>query len=196
MVEPGGLSAACEVLRGGGVVAFPTDTVYGVGASLADQAAVDRLFDIKGREHTQAIAVLVSGVDQATELADLGPDGRRLALRFWPGALTLVVARRPALTADLGGDNSTIGLRCPDHEMVREMCRRVGPLATTSANRSGEPTPVDGAGVRDVLGHVVDLVLDGVTTRADASTVVSLVDGFDVLRDGPIDAAMLRAALS
>ncbi len=196
MVEPGGLRAACEVLRGGGVVAFPTDTVYGVGASLADQAAIDRLFDIKGREHTQAIAVLVAGVDQATELADLGADGRRLALRFWPGALTLVVARRPAVTADLGGDNSTIGLRCPDHEMVREMCRRVGPLATTSANRSGEPTPADSAGVREALAEGVDLVVDGVITRSDASTVVSLVDGFDVLREGPIDAAMLRAALS
>lgn len=196
MVEQGGLRAACEVLRAGGVVAFPTDTVYGVGACLTDQAAVDRLFEIKGRAHTQAIAVLVAGVDQADELADLGPDGRRLALRFWPGALTLVVARRPGVTADLGGDSSTIGLRCPDHEMVREMCRRVGPLATTSANRSGEFTPADSAGVREALAEGVDLVVDGVTTRADASTVVSLVDGFDVLREGPLDAAMLRAVLS
>jgi len=177
------------------VVAFPTDTVFGVGAALADQAAVDRLFEVKGREHTQAVAVLVADVDQADELGDLGADGRRLALRFWPGALTLVVRRRPGVGADLGGDRTTIGLRCPDDDDVREMCRRLGPLATTSANRSGEPTPADAAGVRLALGGRVDLVIDGETTSTAASTVVSLVDDVEVLREGPIDAAMLRAEL-
>lgn len=196
MVEGSELEAASRVLDEGGIVAFPTDTVYGVGVRLAEQAAVDRLFAIKGRAQTKAVAVLVADLAQAEELGNLGGEARRLAERFWPGALTLVVRRRVGVGADLGGDATTIGLRCPADERVREMCRRAGPLVTTSANRSGEPTPPDADGVAAALGDGVDLVIGGTAGGAAASTVVSLVDGFEVLREGPIDVAQLRAALA
>lgn len=196
MVEKADVEAACAVLGDGGVVAFPTDTVYGVGARLADQRAVDRLFAIKGRPQAKAVAVLVADLAQAQQLGELGIEGEVLAEHFWPGALTLVVRRRAGIGADLGGDVGTIGLRCPADRGVREMCRRVGPLATSSANRSGEATPADGAGVRAALGEAVDLVIDGAGRGGVASSVVSLIDGVVVLREGPIGAARLRAALT
>ena len=195
MDEPG-YADAVDVLRNGGVVAFPTDTVYGVGAAIDRPEAIARLFEVKGRAHTRAIAVLVADAEQARTLGVLDARAAALVERWWPGALTLVVDRQPDLSIDLGGDPATIGLRCPADELVHRLCREVGPLATTSANRSGEPTSPTPTGVSAALGDRVDLVVDDGHRGTVASTLVSLVaGGWEVLRIGQIDPEELRAAV-
>jgi L-threonylcarbamoyladenylate synthase len=195
--EEGAWSRAVEVLGAGGVVALPTDTVYGVAASVASPSAVVRLFALKARDTAKPVAVLVADAEQATLVAEVPPSAHALAARFWPGALTMVLPRRADFTVDLGGSGATVGVRAPAHTDVIGLCRRLGPLATTSANRSGQPTPTDGVGVGLALaGTGVDLVLDaGPAPGGVASTVVRVEpDGLTVLRAGPIDLGELHAA--
>src|SRR4029077_1726034 len=116
-------------------------TVYGIAADPFRAGASDRLFGAKGRPRAVQLPVLVDGPGQADQLADAGDRGRALMARFWPGALTIVLPRRPGLDLDLGGEASTVGVRCPDHAVARRLCAMVGPLATTSANRHGGDTP-------------------------------------------------------
>jgi L-threonylcarbamoyladenylate synthase len=190
--------AALELERGG-VVALPTDTVYGVAAAVSHPAAVVRLFALKARDASKPVAVLVSGADQAAVVADLSPVARRLAERFWPGALTLVLPRSSAFRVDLGGAGDTVGVRAPAYQPILDLCERLGPLATTSANRSGRPTPADGQGVALALGGTdVGLVVDGGPAPGGvASTVVRVEDGeLVVLREGPIRMGELQAGLN
>jgi L-threonylcarbamoyladenylate synthase len=197
--EEGAWGRAAEVLAAGGVVALPTDTIYGVAASVTCPAAVVRLFALKARDTAKPVAVLVADAEQAAVVADVPPAALALAARFWPGALTLVLPRRADFTVDLGGSGATVGVRSPAHEELIELCRRLGPLATTSANRSGRPTPVDGMGVSlELAGTGVDLVLDGGRSpREIASTVVRVdEDGLTVLRAGPIALGDLHAAVA
>ncbi|HLK46404.1 MAG TPA: L-threonylcarbamoyladenylate synthase, partial [Acidimicrobiales bacterium] len=143
-----------SVLRAGGVVLLPTDTVYGLAVATACPGAVEQLFALKGRARDVPIAVLVAGEAQAWSIASPSPasPARRLASRWWPGPLTLVVPRRPGWEVDIGGDGATVGVRCPDHDLVRELCRAVGPLATTSANRHGSATPATAPDAAAALG--------------------------------------------
>lgn len=187
---------AAELLEAGRIVALPTDTVYGVAARVAARGAVARLFPLKDRTLAKPVAVLVADADQASELVEFSERASALAARFWPGALTIVAPRRAGFEVDLGGAGSTIGVRCPDHRELIGLCRRVGPIATTSANRSGQPTPPDAVGVAAALaGTEVAAVLDGGHLAGRASTVVR-VDGerIDVLREGPFSAADLAAS--
>jgi L-threonylcarbamoyladenylate synthase len=182
-------------LRAGGVVLLPTDTVYGLAVATSVPGATARLFALKQRDPQVPIAVLVGDADQAwTIAAPPVPDAARaLASRWWPGALTLVVRRDPAWTVDLGGDAATVGVRCPDHDFVRAVCRTVGPLATTSANRHGQPTPTSAAEAAAGLGEV-DLIVDGGRLTGTPSTVVDCtVDPVRVLREGAIAAVEILA---
>jgi len=182
------VAAAADVLRAGGVVLLPTDTLYGVAVATDVPGATERLFSLKGRDRDVPIAVLVADAVQAwTLVAPPVPEvAAGLAARFWPGALTLVLRREPSWTVDLGGDATTVGLRCPDHELVRALCRSVGPLATTSANRHGHPTPPTAQDAAAELG-AVDLVVDGGRLQGMASTVVDCtVEPVRVLREGAI----------
>jgi tRNA threonylcarbamoyl adenosine modification protein (Sua5/YciO/YrdC/YwlC family) len=172
---------AIDVVRAGGLVVIPTDTVYGIAADPTVAGATDGLFAVKGRPRHVPIAVLVAEeADAWAVAANPVPDAaRELAARWWPGPLTLVVRRAVTWTADLGvadpGEVGTVGLRCPDHDWARRVLRRTGPLATTSANRHGEPTPPDAAGVVALLGEAADLiglVVDGGRLDGAASTVV------------------------
>ncbi len=195
--DPDAFDRAVALLRAGQVVALPTDTVYGVAVDPFQPGAVDRLFAAKERPRSVQVPVLVSTVDDVAALIEgpLDVFARRLTDRHWPGALTIVLPRAAMRRdLDLGGDPTTIGLRCPDHRLVRELCRRVGPLATTSANRHGEPTPLDAAGVAAALGDTVALVLDGGICDGSPSTVVSVVgDEVTILREGAIPTdALLR----
>jgi L-threonylcarbamoyladenylate synthase len=132
--------AAVAALAAGGVVGLPTDTVYGLAARLDRPAAVAAIFGLKGRPAGLALPVLVADVDQARSLAASWSDGvDRLARRLWPGPLTLVVPAPGALGRLVGGDGTSVGVRCPDHELVRTLCAASGPLAVTSANRHGRP---------------------------------------------------------
>src|ERR1700691_4943044 len=132
---------AVVALSRGAVVGIPTDTVYGLAGDPRHRTATDDLFALKHRPTTVELPVLVADVAQADAVA--GPDGlsplaRRLADRFWPGSLNIVGGRRPGIDWEIGGDGSSIGLRCPAHPIALRLCQRVGPLATTSANRHGE----------------------------------------------------------
>ena len=176
-------------LEGGDVVVLPTDTVYGLVALASDAAAVDRLFELKGRGDDVPIAVLCADAAQAFDLAapTVGPAAHAVAERWWPGPLTLVLPRRAGLALALGGSDATIGVRVPDHDLVRAVAGRVGPLAATSANRHGRPTPVTAEAVAAALGDGVALVVDGGPSRDGASAVVDATGTpWRVLRDGPI----------
>lgn len=193
--DPSAVDETVRLLRAGEVVAIPTDTVYGVAVDPFQTGGADRLFVAKERPKEVALPVLVAAAGDVADLVEGEVDvfARRLIDRFWPGALTIVLPRKASLRdLDLGGDPSTIGIRCPDHRLVRELCREVGPLATTSANRHREPTPPDAAGVAVALGDAVALVLDGGICSGDPSTVVSVFDDeVTILREGRIPVADL-----
>jgi len=182
-------------LRAGGMVLLPTDTVYGVAVMPTVAGAVQRLFDLKGRGRDVPIAVLVADAEQAWTIArrPVPEEALRLAARFWPGALTIVVARDPDWPGDIGDGMETVGVRCPDHDLVRRLCRDVGPLATTSANRHGYPTPATAAEAAAVLG-AVDVIIDGGLLPGRASTVVDCsVHPPAIIREGAIPAAEVLA---
>lgn len=168
------LAPAAEVLAGDGVVVLPTDTVYGVAVRADRPGAAAALAAVKGRAPEQAVAVLVGGLDQVERAAVVGPDARALAGALWPGPLTLVLVRRAGVDWDLGEPGGTVGARWPDDRFVAALARRVGPLAVTSANRHGEPTPVEARAAAVSLSGPVDLVVDGGIRQAAPSTVVDL----------------------
>jgi L-threonylcarbamoyladenylate synthase len=182
------LDAAERALRAGQLVGLPTDTVYGLAADAFRTGAADRLFAAKRRPRDVDLPVLVTGREQADQLATGLPDvAYRLMDRFWPGALTLVLPRDPDVVADLGDDEATIGLRSPDHEVARELWRRVGPLATTSANLHGQPTATTAGEVARLFGPAVPVVLDGGTCAGSPSTVVDCTgEEPKLLREGRI----------
>jgi L-threonylcarbamoyladenylate synthase len=187
---------ALDALRAGLVVGLPTDTVYGVAVSPTVPGAMDRLFALKHRPREVSIAVLVASADDASRLAVVEPHASRLMARFWPGPLTIVLPRAAGVDLDLGGDPSTVGIRCPDHDLVRSLAAEVGPLATTSANRHKEPTPTDAAGVAAVFGDELALVVDGGVCDGAPSTVVSLVGGeLSLLRQGSLPFGRVEFAI-
>jgi tRNA threonylcarbamoyl adenosine modification protein (Sua5/YciO/YrdC/YwlC family) len=192
------VARAAAALQGGLLVGLPTDTVYGLAAAAEVPGATDRLFAAKGRGGEVPVAVLCADADQALALADpdtLGDDVRRIAARIWPGPLTLVLRRRPDLAYALGEPVATIGVRCPDEPLVLALAAAVGPLATSSANRHGQPTPPTAAGVAEHFGADVALVVDGGERTAPPSTVVDAAGPeWRVLREGGLTLADLRAA--
>jgi L-threonylcarbamoyladenylate synthase len=194
-----GRAEAVGVLRAGGLVAMPTDTVYGVGVAMSAEDGLKRLFAAKDRPFDRAIVLLVADLEQAGSVGVLSPAARALASRFWPGGLTLVLAQVPGagLPTDLTAGLSTIGVRVPDHESPRELARALGPLPVTSANISGHPAPGDAEGVMAQLGALIDLILDGGPTRGGVpSTVVDCSgDLARILRVGAIDEAAIAAVL-
>jgi tRNA threonylcarbamoyl adenosine modification protein (Sua5/YciO/YrdC/YwlC family) len=193
------LAAAIAALGEGLPVVLPTDTVYGVAVDATRPGATGRLFALKERPTDVALPVLVADVEQAFSLAADVPDAaRRLAERFWPGGLTLVLRRAPGATFDLGGaDDATIGVRVPDHDVPRHLAHAVGPLATTSANRHGQPTPETAAEAADALGEGVAAVVDGGRCAGAPSTVVDCTGRAPrILREGRIPAGDIAAALA
>jgi L-threonylcarbamoyladenylate synthase len=196
--DPHALRYAVDVLRHNGLVAFPTDTVYGVGAMVSRPEAVQRLYVVKGRSTDKAIAVLVGRLaDLATVAADLTPAAQALARRFWPGPLTLVLTRHPALPSAVS-PLPTVGVRLPDHPVTRALLEQIGPLAVTSANRSGEPSPLTAADVLAQLSGRIELILDGGRVPGGVPSTVVDCSGttLTVLRDGPITAAAIAAAVA
>jgi len=195
-----GRAAAIEVLQAGGIVAIPTDTVYGIAVALSTPGGIERLFHVKQRPPEKAIALLLADADQASALADMPAPARTLAAALWPGPLTLVVAARSdaALPEVLTAGGATVGVRLPYHAVPRALAAAVGPLPTTSANRSGGPDPLDAATVVEELGDGVDLVLDGGRTPGSRpSTVVDVtVDPPAIRRFGALDEAIIRATLA
>jgi len=197
--SPEALEQALHVLRQGGLVCFPTDTVYGVGAHGFQEEAIRRLYQVKGRSFEKAIALLLASEEQIQRVSPgLPPAGQRLAGRYWPGPLTLVLPRRPEVPGLLSPGRATIAVRIPDHPVPLRLIQMLGaPLAATSANRTGHPDPVTAEDVVRELGDRVNLILDGGPCKGGvASTVVDLTtDPPTILRPGPIPAEEIRELL-
>jgi L-threonylcarbamoyladenylate synthase len=197
--DAAGRAEAIEVLQAGGVVALPTDTVYGVAVALGTPGGVERLFAVKRRPPDKGIMLLLDDAAQAGSIGEMGPAATALAEACWPGGLTVVVPRRPdvALPAVLTGGAPTIGLRVPDHDAPRALARGVGPMPTTSANVSGLPEARDADEIFDQLGDVIDLILDGgVAHGGPASTVMDCTGPTPVaLRVGAVPLARVTTIL-
>jgi L-threonylcarbamoyladenylate synthase len=194
--QPGALDRAAALLQQGEAVAFPTDTVYGLGASAFDARSIEKLYAIKDRDSQKAIAVLISRLDQLPQVAgEMGTIASRLAARFWPGPLTLVVPVRPGLPANLS-PLPTVGVRMPDHPVARQLMDLTGPLAVTSANLSGASSTRTAQEVFDQLNGRIPLILDGgLTPGGSPSTVVDCTGPQPViLRLGPIGWDDLQSA--
>jgi L-threonylcarbamoyladenylate synthase len=186
--DPKALSLALSVFQSGGLVAFPTDTVYGVGALAFNARAVELIYAAKDRPEEKAIPVLIGDpADLAKVALEVPESAARLAGHFWPGPLTLVVPKHPDLPEAVSATNS-VGVRLPDHPITRALLRAAGPLAVTSANISGQPSPTTAQEVFAQLGGRIALIIDGGKTPGGiASTVVDCVGGDpQVLREGPI----------
>jgi tRNA threonylcarbamoyl adenosine modification protein (Sua5/YciO/YrdC/YwlC family) len=192
------IDEAVAAVQAGGLVVLPTDTVYGLGTKPDDPQAVRRIFEAKGRSRDLELPVLVPSVEAAGTIVVLDARARALADRFWPGPLTLIL-RRTAMSAgwDLGGDAGTLGVRMPRHALAQAVLERTGPLAMTSANRSGEPPATTCEELHRIFGDRVEVFLCEERARAGvASTVADLTGGaIRVLRLGAISPAELGAAL-
>lgn len=207
---PDALDIAVDALRIGGIVAIPTETVYGL-AVLPAPGPLDLLVAAKRRSADKGIALLVDGLDQVESLAAVPLAARRLASRFWPGPLTLVVPTKPGMAVPevLTGGRPTLGFRLPDHAVPRALARRLGPIAASSANVSGQPDATDAVTVMATLADVVAVVLDDGPVRGGVpSTVVSVgpavgdhpgedghvAESLVVLREGALSEADIRSA--
>lgn len=193
---PNAVEAAADRLLVGGIVSFPTDTVYAVAASLAHPAALDRIFAIKGRPATKPLPVLLAAATDLRRVA-LDLDDRTTVFldRYWPGPLTVVVPAHGGLPDRVVGPHHTVGARVPDHLLAIDLITRAGgAVAATSANRTGAPPARDADEVAEALGNDVDLLLDGGRTPGGVpSTVVRLGRGSPiVLREGAIPGELLR----
>lgn len=187
------LQKAARILLDGGVVAIPTDTVYGFAALVTNEEAVARLYKIKERNPIKSIAVLLSDAEQAPMVAGhFSSFAQRITEVYWPGALTVIVDKKAGLPGNLTSNN-TVGIRVPDHDFARELMRLTGPLATTSANHSGEPPAKKVSDFADSLGDQLDLIIDdGPVMGGVPSTVINCsVEEPVVLREGAIPGAEL-----
>jgi tRNA threonylcarbamoyl adenosine modification protein (Sua5/YciO/YrdC/YwlC family) len=168
------LDEAVAALAAGQVVGIPTDTVYGLAVDPSRPGSVDAIFALKARPGTVEIPLLVADLAQADRVAVLDGPARRLAECRWPGGLTIVVARRPGVDWPLGGDGTSVGVRCPAHDLVRDLSARAGPLAVTSANLHGEPPLHEAAALRAAFGDGLGALVDGGTCAGAPSTVADL----------------------
>ena len=186
--HPEAISRAAAMIKKGGVIAFPTDTVYGVGVSAFDETAIEQIYQIKERSKEKAIPILVGEAGDIQGITP-APDSRVswLMEKFWPGALTLVLPLLPEMPSNLSSKN-TIGLRLPNHIFAQELLLVTGPLAVTSANPSGEESARTAQDVLRTLSGKIDLILDGgKTPGGEASTVLDCIsDPPRILREGPI----------
>jgi L-threonylcarbamoyladenylate synthase len=194
--DPLALRLAVDLLQAGEVIAFPTDTVYGIGVRADSAAAIEKLYQIKVRSMDKPIPVMIAELQQLEQLAESIPDAvRRLANRFWPGALTMVLPKRSDLPENLTSLPG-VGVRVPDHPFT-ELLRCCGPLAVTSANLSGQPEALNANAVMAQLGGKLALVVDGGDSQGGIpSTVVDLSqESPRILREGPITSEMIDLAL-
>lgn len=186
--EPFAIPRALEILRAGGLVAFPTDTVYGLGCLAFNQIAIEAIYIAKDRQLEKAIPILIADADDLDLVADAIPArARRLASRFWPGPLTLILPKRADLPAAVSA-TSTVGVRVPAYEVTRALLRAAGPMAVTSANLSGRASPRTVSEVIRQLNGRIPLILDGGETPGGVPSTVVDVTGAEpvILRAGPV----------
>jgi len=187
-----------NVLKFGGVIAIPTDTVYGLACDFFNIDAVSRIYEIKGRPEDMPLIAMVADVKNIDSVAvNLTPDVKVLAYRFWPGPLTMILDAKPTIPKIAIANGTTVGVRIPDHEITLQILDRYSPLATTSANLSGWSAP-DNAG--DVIAHLdgrVDIIIDGgLTNSGIASTILNCTTKpFHILREGTVKSSNIVEVL-
>ncbi|WP_369369574.1 L-threonylcarbamoyladenylate synthase [Promicromonospora sp. Populi] len=189
------IDEAVHAISRGGLVVLPTDTVYGIGADAFDEPAVAALLAAKGRGRQMPPPVLVGEVATLDGLAtDVPDDARRLVEAFWPGGFTIILRAQPSLQWDLGDTGGTVALRMPDHPAALALLKRTGPLAVSSANKSGSPAALDVEDAERQLGDSVAVYLDGgVAPGGVASTIVdATAETLRVVREGAVTLAALR----
>jgi L-threonylcarbamoyladenylate synthase len=188
MVTTEQIRTAAEIIRSGGLVVFPTETVYGLGANALDGSAVGKIFALKGRPATSPLIVHVASIEQARTLAaQWPPAAEQLAARFWPGPLTIVIPKNPLIPDSVTAGLPTVGLRMPKNEIALALIREAGvPIAAPSANRFTQLSPTTAQHVRDAFGDQAPVLLDGGPCELGLeSTVVAIVDGgVEILRPG------------
>jgi len=192
------VTAASQAVQRGDLVVIPTDTVYGIGADAFDADAVKRLLAAKGRGRDMPPPVLVSSATTVDALAtDLPGYARALIEEFWPGPLTLVCRQQPSLQWDLGDTRGTVAIRMPDHDVALAVLERTGPLAVSSANKTGQPAATDADAVLEMLGEDVAVVVDaGTSPGGESSTIVDVTGGQGrVLRRGALSLDDLNEVL-
>jgi len=179
---------AAEIIRSGGLVVFPTETVYGLGANALDAVAVQKIYALKGRPATSPLIVHVASIEQARGLAaEWSEEAERLAQEYWPGPLTVVVPKRKIVPDEVTAGLGTVGLRMPRHEVALELLREAGmPIAAPSANRFTQLSPTTAEHVREAFGEETPFLLEGGPCEVGLeSTVVAVTkDGLEVLRPG------------
>ncbi|OGO17155.1 MAG: threonylcarbamoyl-AMP synthase [Chloroflexi bacterium RBG_16_48_8] len=191
------IARAMDVLNKGGLVAFPTDTVYGVGALAFEERSIRRLYEAKTRNNELPLPILISGPEQLELVTiNLTDVARILAHQFWPGPITLIVERHPRLPQDMSG-TSTVGVRVPDHRFSQRLFAAVGPMAVTSANLSGHVSSITPEEVLADLNGRIDLLVDGGPTPGQVpSTVVDCTGETPlILRKGPITEDQILSVL-
>jgi L-threonylcarbamoyladenylate synthase len=197
--DPAALDVAVGAIRGGGVVALPTDTMYGLAADPFRADAVTRVFAVKERPDDRALPLIAADMKQVRDrLGALPPLAERLAVRFWPGPLTLLVPASPALDTRVMAGTGKVGIRVPAHDTARMLCRACGiPLTATSANISGAPASADADEIARLLGDRIDVLIDaGPTPGGPPSTIVDASgDGLVLVRAGAISWDDIHACL-
>jgi L-threonylcarbamoyladenylate synthase len=188
-----------DALRAGGVVAVPTDTVYGLVAVASDAAAVERVYEIKARDRSQPMPLFVASVEQAELVGEMNGPARVLAAKFWPGALTIVLRKKAAYATRAVAGGDTVAVRAPDDSFLREAAAQLGPLTGTSANIAGREECHTAAEVRAQLGDAVDLIVDApVAATGPPSTIVDCSDsaGVRIVREGAVSAAAVAECVA
>lgn len=182
------IDAAVAAIHRGLIVGMPTDTVYGLAVDPLNTQAVAALYELKGRPDEKAIPVLVATIAQALEIVDIPPEIEDMALRHWPGPLTLVLRRHVELPEWVGErERGTVAVRIPDHPVALDFLSAAGPLAVTSANRSGNPPAQDEVEARELLGSEVSVYLEGRSPGGESSTVVDMTTNPPrLVRKGPV----------
>lgn len=192
------IAQAADILKNGGIVAFPTDTVYGLGAVCTDDSAVRKLFDAKGRDEGKPLSILVSDISEVGLLASEVPEkAKRLMEKYWPGALTVILKKRPEISERISAGKDTIGIRMPDLPAAVQLIRKAGhPLAAPSANTSGKRSSVTADDVKEDLYGKVEMILDGGECPVGFSSTVVDLTGEEpvILREGAVTKTMIDEA--
>ena len=181
------MNEICDVIQKGGIVAFPTETVYGVGIHFDDEEALERLMEAKNRDYSKAITLMVADKKDISQYAYISPQAQKMIDQFMPGMITLIFKKKESVRDSMTNGKSTIGIRIPDSEFVLSLLKKVGPMLVTSANLSQHSNTTSTQEVLNQLDGRIDLVVDGKTSDNIASTVVDVSqDEIKILRAGKI----------
>jgi len=193
------LREAAKVILKNGVIGYPTETVYGLGANALSDAAVEKIFELKGREKHKPILIIAAELDQVKKLvASFPAKAEILAQAFWPGALTMVLEAAPQLSKLLLGGGNQIGIRIPGSKICLELLKYCGvPITSTSANLSGQKNPISASEVRENFGDKLDLIIDGGESQSSVPSTVVVVaaDNIKLIREGAISKSKITQVI-